>query len=80
LSEEELKAAVFGLPAGKAPGPDGFTSSFYKKCWPVIQDNFLLTINQLPNLRGEQWNLLNFAHISLLRKEEVACRVKILDQ
>lgn len=75
FSEEELKEAVFGLPAGKAPGPDGFTSSFYRKCWPVIKGDLLLAINQLHSLRGKRWNLLNSAHISLLPKVEEACKV-----
>ncbi|KAM0855649.1 hypothetical protein ACQ4PT_049622 [Festuca glaucescens] len=54
FSEEELKDAVFGLPAGKAPGPDGFTSSFSRKCWPVIKGDLLLAINQLHSLRGKR--------------------------
>jgi hypothetical protein len=76
FSELELKDAVFGLPIGKAPGPDGFTAGFYRKCWPLIKDDLLLAINQLHSLRGRRWNLLNSAHISLLPKGVDACKVK----
>jgi hypothetical protein len=32
FSELEIQLAVKSLPCGKAPGPDGFTSEFYKSC------------------------------------------------
>jgi mannosylglycoprotein endo-beta-mannosidase len=76
FSEAELKYAIFGLPAGKAPRPNGFTAGFYRKCWSVIKDELILEINQLHSLRGRRWNLLNSAHISLLPKGMGVCKVK----
>ena len=76
FSEQELRDAVFGLPNGKASGPDGFTSLFYKRCWTVIKHDLLSAINQLHELRGRRWHLLNSAHISLLPKGEDACKIK----
>ncbi|XP_071685441.1 uncharacterized protein [Lolium perenne] len=38
---EELKSAIFGLYSEKAPGPDGFTGLFYKKCWEIIHLDLL---------------------------------------
>ena len=76
FTAEELKDAVFGLPGGKAPGPDGFTAIFYRKCWSVVKDDILAAINQLHRLRGNRWHLLNSAHISLLPKGEDASKVK----
>ncbi|KAL0420811.1 UNVERIFIED_CONTAM: hypothetical protein Slati_3104000 [Sesamum latifolium] len=35
---EEVKEAVFEIDEDKAPGPDGFSSGFYKAAWPVIGD------------------------------------------
>lgn len=33
---EEIKKVMFKLNANKAPGPDGFTSAFYKVTWGII--------------------------------------------
>ncbi|KAL9241026.1 hypothetical protein vseg_015186 [Gypsophila vaccaria] len=36
VSGKEIKEAVFDIPDNKSPGPDGYTSRFYKDAWPVI--------------------------------------------
>ena len=33
---EEVRAAVFSIHPGKAPGPDGFSAGFYQTFWDVI--------------------------------------------
>ncbi|GJX34584.1 RNA-directed DNA polymerase, eukaryota, reverse transcriptase zinc-binding domain protein [Tanacetum coccineum] len=33
VSDKEIKEAMFGIGDDKAPGPDGFTSKFFKKSW-----------------------------------------------
>ncbi|XP_026410979.1 uncharacterized protein LOC113306234 [Papaver somniferum] len=35
-SLEEVRVAVFDLGADSAPGPNGFTGSFYRQCWDII--------------------------------------------
>ncbi|KAL0367290.1 UNVERIFIED_CONTAM: hypothetical protein Sradi_3619100 [Sesamum radiatum] len=36
VTEEEIKEAFFDISEESAPGPDGYTSLFYKAAWPVI--------------------------------------------
>ena len=36
FTEEEIRGAIFDLPIDKAPGPDGFTSNFFRSCWPIV--------------------------------------------
>jgi hypothetical protein len=41
FSEIEIEQAVKSLPNDRAPGPDGFTNSFYKQCWPIIKHDII---------------------------------------
>ncbi|XP_022040599.1 uncharacterized protein LOC110943151 [Helianthus annuus] len=36
VTPDEVKAAIFSINENKAPGPDGFTSEFYKKAWDIV--------------------------------------------
>lgn len=36
ISDEEIKNVLFDIGDNKAPGPDGYTSKFYKKAWSVV--------------------------------------------
>ncbi|KAL2235461.1 UNVERIFIED_CONTAM: hypothetical protein Sindi_1278300 [Sesamum indicum] len=36
FSEEDIKEAVFDIGEDRAPGPDGYSSGFYKNAWPVV--------------------------------------------
>ncbi|XP_019252629.1 PREDICTED: uncharacterized protein LOC109231421 [Nicotiana attenuata] len=33
---EDVKAAVWSIVGDKAPGPDGYTSQFFKDCWEIV--------------------------------------------
>lgn len=39
FTQEEIKAAVFGMPAEKAPGPDGLSLFFFQKFWDIVKDD-----------------------------------------
>ncbi|XP_051228971.1 uncharacterized protein [Lolium perenne] len=71
FSLDELKEAVFGLHSEKAPGPDGFTGIFYKRCWEIIREDLLSALNSLFVTLPRNWNLLNTANITLIPKKDV---------
>ncbi|VFQ61042.1 unnamed protein product [Cuscuta campestris] len=35
VKDEQVREAFFGIPNSKSPGPDGFSSGFYKNQWDV---------------------------------------------
>lgn len=38
VSKEEIKLATFNINDDKAPGPDGFSSKFFKAAWSIVGD------------------------------------------
>ncbi|XP_074266562.1 uncharacterized protein LOC141589839 [Silene latifolia] len=38
VTPQEIKATIFSIPDHKAPGPDGYSISFFKDSWSVIGD------------------------------------------
>ncbi|XP_010240795.1 uncharacterized protein LOC104585565 [Brachypodium distachyon] len=69
FSLEEIWDAVLDSPAKKAPGPDGFTGTFYRSCWAFIRLDILAAFNHLYHLAGGNFASLNSAFIFLLPKK-----------
>lgn len=44
VSGEEIKKVLFAMPNDKSPGPDGYTSEFYKSSWTLIGKEFILAV------------------------------------
>jgi len=44
VSSEEIKTVLFSMPKDKSPGPDGYTSEFYKATWDIIGQEFTLPV------------------------------------
>jgi hypothetical protein len=72
FSEDEIWQAIRQMPHDKAPGPDGFTGLFFRKCWQTIQHDIIAAINSIYYLRCHDLNLINKANIILLPKKEGA--------
>lgn len=68
ISEQEVREAIGNLQGGKAPGPDGFSSEFYKQFTDYI-------VGPLTNMFSESFTsgclppTLNMAHICLILKK-----------
>jgi hypothetical protein len=50
ITMEEVEQAIWEIPKGKSPGPDGFTVDFYQACWPVIKNESLGSGGRLPQI------------------------------
>ncbi|PWA66526.1 RNA-directed DNA polymerase, eukaryota, Reverse transcriptase zinc-binding domain protein [Artemisia annua] len=74
VSEEEVKNALFDIDDNKAPGPDGYTSKFFKKAWSVIKEDFYKAVNEF-FVSGKLLGQLNATLITLVPKIQTPQRV-----
>ena len=44
VTPEEVNASMFAIDRGKSPGPDGFTSHFFKVAWPVVNEDVVRAV------------------------------------
>ncbi|XP_028073502.1 uncharacterized protein LOC114275708 [Camellia sinensis] len=49
VSDKEIKDVVWSLKANKAPGPDGFTGSFFKASWDIVGNIIIALIPKVPS-------------------------------
>ena len=72
FSEKEIWEVIKGMPADKAPGPDGFSARFYQSCCPTIRDAVMRAVHAFDSADGRGFARLNGAYITLLPKKEDA--------
>ncbi|KAK1668555.1 hypothetical protein QYE76_056714 [Lolium multiflorum] len=72
FSEEEVRNAINLMPSDKAPGPNGYTGAFFKKCWDIIKVDVMEVVHLFGDLHAENFHWLNSANIVLLPKKEGA--------
>ncbi|KAL2253070.1 UNVERIFIED_CONTAM: hypothetical protein Sindi_0101700 [Sesamum indicum] len=44
FTAEDVKLAMFDIAKDKAPGPDGYSSGFFKAAWPVVGDEVIRVV------------------------------------
>jgi hypothetical protein len=76
ISESEIWETIKDLPADQALGPDGYTSRFYKACWPIIKSDFMAAILTLHQGDARKLWMVNSAYITLIPKKEEAITPK----
>ncbi|GKA76581.1 RNA-directed DNA polymerase, eukaryota, reverse transcriptase zinc-binding domain protein [Tanacetum coccineum] len=75
VTEEEIKKALFDIDDNKAPGPDGFTSKFFKKSWDIVKRDFCAAIKEFFNtgkILGEVNATLIFLVPKMLTPQKVS--------
>eukprot|EP00253_Pinus_taeda_P009198 PITA_09198 len=69
ISLQEVETAANSLKAGKAPGPDGFTSNFFHHFWELIKWEVWQVVEESRNMRW-MYQGLNATFIALIPKLE----------
>ncbi|XP_074296860.1 uncharacterized protein LOC141627516 [Silene latifolia] len=46
VSGAEIKEALFSIPIDKAPGPDGYTSCFFRDCFDIVGSDVIQAIHE----------------------------------
>ena len=44
VTEQEIKEVLFSMPNDKSPGPDGYTTEFYKATWDILGVEFVVAV------------------------------------
>ncbi|GJY15340.1 RNA-directed DNA polymerase, eukaryota, reverse transcriptase zinc-binding domain protein [Tanacetum coccineum] len=76
ITNLEIKNAMFNIGDNKAPGPDGYASTFYKKAWKIVGKDVCMAIKEFFNT-GKFLGEMNATLISLVPK--VSTQNKVSD-
>lgn len=71
VTEEEIKEVVFNMPSNKSPGPDGYTTEFFKASWSIIGKDFTAAVQSFFS-KGFLPKGLNSTILALIPKKESA--------
>lgn len=68
ITEEEVCSIIKEMKGNRAPGPDGFTGTFYKQCWATIKYDLLAALRAVHANETTHLHRLNQATMVLLPK------------
>ncbi|XP_074297021.1 uncharacterized protein LOC141627693 [Silene latifolia] len=67
VTPDEIKQCIFSIPSSKAPGPDGYSSQFFKDSWAIIGNDICAAITEFFNT-GQLLKQLNATLVTLIPK------------
>ncbi|XP_071705361.1 uncharacterized protein [Rutidosis leptorrhynchoides] len=74
VTDNEVKAAIFEIGEDKAPGPDGYTSVFFKKAWEIVGPDVCKAVIDFFN-NSQLLTEINHTILALIPKVETPCKV-----
>ena len=74
ISDEEIKCALFSMEDDKAPGPDGFSSKFFKSAWSIVGPEVTKAIQEFL-INGKLLKEINATVLALVPKVKTPCKV-----
>lgn len=75
FEEEEILDVVNGMDKDKAPGPDGFTLTFFQDCWDVVRDDIMKVFAEVYSYKRFEKSL-NATFIALIPKKARAVEIR----
>ncbi|GJV06245.1 hypothetical protein Tco_1343901, partial [Tanacetum coccineum] len=76
VTQQEVKDALFSMGNDKAPGPDGYTTAFFKEAWGIVADDVTNAVREFFT-NGKLLKELNHTIIALIPK--VSAPTKVTD-
>ena len=68
VTEEEIANIVWSMEPDKAPGPDGFSIHFYRKCWELIKSDLIRMVHGFMR-KAKVGGDINSTFLALIPKE-----------
>eukprot|EP00253_Pinus_taeda_P007045 PITA_07045 len=68
ITREEIEWSIRSMPLDKAPGPDGFSASFYKTHWDIIKKDYIRMAKNFYT-KCKMGSSIKSSHLALIPKE-----------